>query len=256
MSKLLLSFVVVCMLLTAGQVQATLNGHWTLDEGSGTTAGDSSGNSNNGTVSGGAVWTAGQVGGALNLNGSDSSVGVLNSTSLSFNTGVGLTVAFWANLNGVPAGTKALVTKGSYEGVGAPGWGITVNSASKLYLYQSTSSGCAKLTLGTALTTNAWHHIAYVGDIVGGKARLRLCVDGAVAGTLSSNATAFVDNTADLFMGATAGPTYRYFKGALDDVRFYDEVLSDADIAALAVPEPATLCLLGLGALALLRKRS
>lgn len=37
--------------------QAELVAHWTLDEGSGTTAGDSSANNNVGTVAGGALWS-------------------------------------------------------------------------------------------------------------------------------------------------------------------------------------------------------
>ena len=47
-----------------------LIGHWTFDETSGTTAGDTSGNSNNGTVSNSLgdnpQWGTGKIGGALN----------------------------------------------------------------------------------------------------------------------------------------------------------------------------------------------
>ena len=44
--------------------QAGLVGHWKLDEGSGTTAQDSSGNNYHGTITG-AEWVTGQLGGAL-----------------------------------------------------------------------------------------------------------------------------------------------------------------------------------------------
>src|SRR3989338_5884576 len=49
-----------------------LVGYWAFDEGSGTTAGDSSGNGNNGTLVNGPTWTAGKVGSqAISFDGSN-----------------------------------------------------------------------------------------------------------------------------------------------------------------------------------------
>ena len=41
---------------------ATPIGHWTFDEGSGTTAADSSGNGHDGTLINGPLWTTGRIG--------------------------------------------------------------------------------------------------------------------------------------------------------------------------------------------------
>jgi hypothetical protein len=46
-----------------------LVGYWKFDEGSGTTANDSSGYGNNGTLYNSPTWTTGKVGGALSFNG-------------------------------------------------------------------------------------------------------------------------------------------------------------------------------------------
>ena len=62
---LVLSFV-----LTTG-VRADLVGWWRLDDGSGTTAIDSSGSGNDGTLNGDPKWVAGKVGGALEMDGGD-----------------------------------------------------------------------------------------------------------------------------------------------------------------------------------------
>ena len=52
-----------------------LVGYWNFDEGTGTTAADSSGSGNNGTLVNGSTWTAGKVGnGALQFDGVDDSV--------------------------------------------------------------------------------------------------------------------------------------------------------------------------------------
>ena len=50
----------------------------TFEEGSGTTAADSSGNSHDGTLNGGAAWTTGVIGGGMQFNGVDAYVQIPN----------------------------------------------------------------------------------------------------------------------------------------------------------------------------------
>jgi len=92
----LVSVVLVLGLALTSAVEAadpSLVGWWKFDDGSGTTAMDSSGNGNDGTLNGGAQWTDGQIGGAIQFNGSDSSVTAphipLNSQSF--------TITMWVN---------------------------------------------------------------------------------------------------------------------------------------------------------------
>lgn len=58
--------------------------------------------------------------------------------------------------------------------------------------------------------------------------------------------------------GYLASAVDDYFVGYLDDFRIYDHVLSqqEMDDLLINIPEPATIALLGLGGLALLRRRS
>jgi len=53
-----------------------LEGHWTFDEGAGTSAGDSSGNGNTGTLVNGPTWDTGKIGGGLRFDGSNDYVDV------------------------------------------------------------------------------------------------------------------------------------------------------------------------------------
>jgi polysaccharide biosynthesis transport protein len=69
--------------MTQETISTTENlvGHWKLDESSGTTASDSSGNDNAGTLANGSVWTAGKIGNALSFDGVNDYVNVLSSAN-------------------------------------------------------------------------------------------------------------------------------------------------------------------------------
>ena len=74
MSKWFISFVLVLALLLAVMANAAdpdLVAHWKLDDGSGTTAVDSSANGNDGTFVGDPQWASGILGGALDFDGVD-----------------------------------------------------------------------------------------------------------------------------------------------------------------------------------------
>ncbi len=63
----------VCVALTAARAEEGLVAHYSFDEGAGVTAGDSSGNGNDGAIKG-AVWVKSPKGGALRFNGQDAFV--------------------------------------------------------------------------------------------------------------------------------------------------------------------------------------
>src|SRR3989344_3375462 len=80
-SKLLLPLFLVSGLLFAWDVSAAiiskppsnfgLISYWSMNEGTGIVAGDSSGNGNNGTLINGPTWTNGKLGKALDFDGSN-----------------------------------------------------------------------------------------------------------------------------------------------------------------------------------------
>jgi hypothetical protein len=66
--------------LMTGVARAELVGWWKLDEQSGAIAHDSSGKGNDGALLGGPVWAAGQIDGALQLDGVDDYCGSTSPT--------------------------------------------------------------------------------------------------------------------------------------------------------------------------------
>ena len=106
----LVSFVLV--LGVAGNASADLVAHWAFDEGSGTTAFDSSGNGNNGTLQGDLKWVTGKIGGALEFNGTDSIIDIPYSPNMTPSEGT--TMSAWV----FPTDTTRSCIVGQFQGYG------------------------------------------------------------------------------------------------------------------------------------------
>ncbi len=239
----------LCVLLakTAAVAQVPPNavGHWTFDEGSGSTAQDSSGSGHLLTIQGG-VFASGISNYALAFNGSNSYVfgsdGMVGGTS-----GPGLdigtrdwTVAAWVKTTG----SGMIVTKMGWIGGANPdGWGLSIsgNGTIGAVLHKS-SVGTVNIFAGDGKIVNdgKWHHIAAVFNRTASMIRY---VDGLASGTqysLTALAGQTVNNTMELRIGARdqAGDEV-FFNGLIDDARVYARGLSPAEIASLAgVPAP------------------
>ncbi|MHC4629535.1 MAG: hypothetical protein ACYTDV_21380 [Planctomycetota bacterium] len=109
-----LALVFAVVLTAAAHADPSLVGWWRLDDGSGTTATDSSGNGNDGTLTGGPTWALGRLSGALEFDGVDDYVEVPHAQILTVDNEV--TVMAWVNTPRyeVPgAGYQGIIAKGN-----------------------------------------------------------------------------------------------------------------------------------------------
>ena len=227
-----------------GQVVNDPIGHWTFDEGSGTTALDSSGNSHTGTIVA-ASYVAGRSNTALAFNGSNTFVFTSDAAS-GGTTGAGLdtgtrdwTIAAWINTTA----SGMVVTKMGFIGGANPdGWGMSVSGAGTLgAVLHKSNVGSVNIFAGDGKLVNdgQWHHVAEVFNRTGNMIRW---VDGAPSGTqysLASLSGQSLDNTNQVRIGARdqSGDEV-YFRGLIDDARVYARALSPEEIAALAGVSP------------------
>jgi hypothetical protein len=88
-----------------------------------------------------------------------------------------------------------------------------------------------KPPIGRSLADAAWHHLAVTFD----GTTLSLYSDGALFG---ARATTLVDNVQPVLLGGDLddGAPVLGFRGALDELRFYDRALSPDEVAGLAAP--------------------
>lgn len=122
----------------------------------------------------------------------------------------------------------------------------------QIYTNTSTGTNFAGFAGGTS---QEWHHIALT--YLASSGLFTAYLDGAEAGSMTKDGT--LDASTHFVIGGHRDNTGRNFHGMIDDVAVFDEVISTNYIGNLAsgnpVPEPATLMLMGLGGLSLLRKR-
>ncbi|MFC1604065.1 LamG domain-containing protein [Planctomycetota bacterium] len=225
----LVSFVLVLSVALTNVAQAAdpdLVGWWRLDDGSGMTAADFSGNGNDGTLQGNPRWVAGQVGGALQFNGVDEFVDVPHAEILTADNEV--TVMAWINTE-------------RHGGPGAENWqgiiakGNSIRSYS-LYTYStgsglhfSTTSGGAYIgtTSSTQVPLNEWVHVCAM--VIGGEHQYY--INGEDAGTGGSGiqlpGTEDMDN---VVIGRTQEGAGRSFLGMIDDPRIYMRGLTQEEV--------------------------
>lgn len=207
----------------------------TFDEGSGLTAVDATGNGWDGSLHNGVTWGTGQVGGAVNLNGSSQYVqlpaGVVSGVT-------DFTIAAWVRLNAASTWSRVFDF----------GSGTSVNmfltpqaGGSNAVRFAITSgSGEHQINGTSALPTGRWVHVAVTLRGETGT----LYIDGAVAGTNSAVIVSPVDlgNTTQNWIGRSQWPD-PYLNGLVDEFCVIRGALTAAQVNALRstgmLPPPA-----------------
>ncbi|MFB0554074.1 MAG: LamG domain-containing protein, partial [Phycisphaerae bacterium] len=211
----LVSFVLV--LSAAGNASADLLVHWAFEEGSGTTAFDTSGNGRDGTFTGEPQWVAGHnSAGALHFDGVDDFV----SHSLPGDqTYAAFTIAVWAKADGVDQADLAAVFASRFPG-GATGAGFQIDLTTQVtpQVYQirpNTGSG----VFGNATTD--WVHLAVVCE----GTSAQLYYQGA-----PTNKATLVSSLFNEFTVGVNRARSRFFAGTIDELCVYDHALSEVEI--------------------------
>jgi endonuclease/exonuclease/phosphatase family metal-dependent hydrolase len=219
---------IVATPLTA-QVPTGSAAHWKLDEGSGTTASDSSGNGHTGVVTGSGWTTAGAINGALTLDGADDHVTVASPSALLQPAGAYAISAF------VKYSTTDI--KGGEVASMGNSYGLRVRSSGEVNtFFYNGSTWTTFTTTGANTHDGMWHHLVaqYTGSA------LQVYVDGVLVGQAAASGAIAYNLGTGFHLGrhGQGSPDY-YFNGAIDHVRVYGRALSAAEVSALTAESPA-----------------
>jgi len=198
-------------------------GYWKFDEGSGTTAYDSTIYKNNGTLTNGPTWQSASncvSGSCLSFDGSSNYVDCGNATSLNVTTV--FTYEAWVKRLGGFGSIQNIIAKNSL--------GSNINSAPTWYFDANNKvsfvvQGVALIGGGnTAITDTAWHHLVITRDSAN---NWKWYLDGNSDGLVVSSYTP-TSNNGNLYIATGFGGYY--FNGLIDEVRIYNRALSPAEI--------------------------
>ena len=202
---------------------AALIGHWTFDEGSGTTAADSSGNGFTATTTGATTWIPGVSGNAA--NNPKFTIAAVASSLLALADGTSaFTISLWANTTT----SDDFAILAGFEGTGGSGdrYGIKTSSGN---LQISPGGVVADANLPTT-SAGEWIHIVAVNDPGAGNSKIY--VNGAQSGP-DGSVLSLSSSVSEWTMGTYWNSNAYDYTGALDDVQVYDEALSPGDVAFL-----------------------
>ena len=210
----------------------TLNptSRWKLDETTGSTASDTHGG-RTGTLYNTPVWSVGRVGGGLTLNGTNQWVFIPNDSSLNVGTG-NFSLSFWVQRASSSNQYARLYYKGANSETQTGFAVMGSNSTISLMLCNGTSRSTTTCTLPSL---NTWHHVAFTVDRAANK------VYGYINGVKNTEKTlngyngVNLTNSINVQIGASSSSGQNAWPGKVDDVRFYNRMLTPGEAADFAV---------------------
>ena len=241
--KLVYSFCFILMLVLAGistaeNIDPSLVGWWTFEDGAGTVARDVSGKSVDAELTGNVSWGQDkQYGGILLFDGT------LDAWEYVFIDGDFnlplYTIAMWLRLDG-GEGTQRDVFSAYAPGV-VHGILLEVQTAGTLrYLhrYPLGVGGGTNIYTTTSYDDGQWYHVT----MVKAEGQIMLYINGQQVGSAADNSVFNPGDTYGIALGILdherTGDDKRLLPGAIDDVRIYDRPLTQAEIQAIMETEP------------------
>lgn len=274
MSKPIALVAALAVALVAAQANAAINdgliAYWPLDG----DLQDVSANSNDGTLestsgTSSASFTAGKFGDGIDLDKADAQrIRIAADPSLNVEPAGGgdgnLSISAWFRVDGFDQGWQALIAKGEQTS-----WRIARRAETSGIGYAGGSAEGPD-TILPPVDDGELHHVVAVSE---NGVSTRLWLDGELISTgpaptialpTSLNETVLLGGNPD--SATDAAGAYRSWNGLMDDVALWNRVISEDEIQSIwnggdgasigsLVPEPSTVVLVGLSAMALLAVR-
>jgi chitodextrinase len=208
---------------------ATSNGlvaAYSFDEGSGQSVADTSGNGNNGTISGASWTSAGKNGSALSFDGVSNQVTVADSPSLDLTDE--MTLEAWVKPASLGSSWRSVVVKEQSDQLAYALYAHDGGPGPSGHVY---SNGDRYTTAPSTLPTDTWTHLAATYD----GSTVKIYVNGALAN--SGNVSGMI-TTSGLPLRIGGNSVWsEWFSGQIDDVRIYNRALDASELSSdMATP--------------------
>jgi hypothetical protein len=229
-----------------------LVGWWPINEGSGGTANDSSGNGNNGSWygtqagTGGTYYTSGDNQTyAGYLDGSTDYVQIADINNLFDFPNTTFTVTGWFKTTNTSGSVRQTIIAKATNGLGGPAWFVGMyagcgsgNNTSLIYFQKDSNNGCDNARNSAVLVNDGnWHNFAIVATTNttnGSSQTVSVYVDGTLnEGSVSGSGNPYDPSTGQpVFVGKLSTNLY-FFQGSIEGIRVYNYALTAAQVQTL-----------------------
>ncbi|MFC1647242.1 DUF2341 domain-containing protein [Patescibacteria group bacterium] len=224
--------------LTPAEVQGLYNwapgpvGWWKMDENTGLTAYDSSGNDYNGTISDTtALWQSGKHGSAIKFDGdiSEDYINIADNDIFSPITTGAFTVGVWVNMQSYPDDSYFVSKRqaaAEYE------WTVRITDTKRLQTHIHTADGgsymiSTAIDITSLVPLNTWHHLAFTFD--NSAPSLITYLDGTQVDSVTATSGSMANGTAPVRIGCD-GNDNNCSDSIIDDVRIYNYARTSSQI--------------------------
>jgi concanavalin A-like lectin/glucanase superfamily protein len=200
--------------------------YWPLDDNTGTSAADASGNGNTGTLTSGPTWTAGLHKYGVSFDGSNDYIDVPNSASLNI-VGSQITLEAWI-LCPCAGSNRQIYSKDVGVPVTDRRYASYIDAGSLAGFETRTSAGTVDTTKGSAFLQNGiWRNVIMTYD----GATMSWYIDGLLQGTQAQTGN-IVDSSAVSLNIGRFHTGVSFFNGVLDELSIYPRFFSQAEVWA------------------------
>ncbi len=261
--NVLIRLTLVCTFgILVGNVTGELIVHLTVPESSGSTTANSGTAGGVGTLGSGVSFVADEPATEVNPTGYSLSVDGTPNSRVTFDDipqlqqyNSRIVIAAWVKISDFSHYHHIVHVSSASSGL-PTGFALAVNTNRRLEVsFRPAAQDVQYASSGLALVEDGvWTHVAGKIDTVADT--ITLYINGEKLYTKNIPGANMVtgDSNTKLTINRLPGVDSNLFKGMVDDVRIYNNDMTDEEIAAL-VPEPATIGLISFGVIGLLRRR-
>ena len=204
-----------------------------FDQSSGTTAVDSSGYGNNGTVIGGtnATWSAGKYDNAIAFSGTNTTAAYVALPGNLVDNLTSMTIASWVNSSNT-ADAISLFTAGPAAASTPTKYMMMLLKGSRFTITANGNSAEQNISQGSNLTANTWKHVAVTLSGSTGT----LYIDGVQVAQntgMTLKPSDLAPTTSGNFIGKSEWTGDKYLKGLVDDFRIYNRAISTSEVTSV-----------------------
>jgi len=197
-------------------------GYWKMDENTGTTAYDRSGNGNNGTVTG-ATWAAGKYGSSLNFNGTSDYVTIVSEPFTA--SDANYTISLWAKWDTIPTSSNMRYISWGNSG-GRYFYGYNYSSQ-KIDVGHGGSVTITPTDASYKPTAGIWEQWA----VTNSGTTTKFYRNGVLVDTVTHASTGAISTGSPVRIGRQYDTNTEYFDGQIDEVKIYNYTRTPAQVA-------------------------